>query len=61
MARAGYDPREAITLWEAMAAIDAEAEEEDISFLSTHPANDERIEQFKALMPSAMDAYQQHR
>jgi len=50
MARAGYDPREAAKIWEAL---DEERKAGDESappiFFSTHPPTDERIETLKAL------------
>ncbi|MBK1665079.1 peptidase M48 [Rhodospirillum rubrum] len=54
MARAGYDPREAITLWQSMAAQGGERPPE---FLSTHPSEGSRIENLQRLMPRALDLY----
>jgi predicted Zn-dependent protease len=54
MARAGYDPREAIKLWENMAAAGGGAPPE---FLSTHPSNNTRIQDLNAAMPKAMALY----
>jgi predicted Zn-dependent protease len=51
-AEAGYDPREAIELWRRMdAAAGGGAPPE---FLSTHPANETRIERLERLMPEAV-------
>ena len=50
-AEAGYDPREAISLWERMGAAGGEPPE----FLSTHPSSDTRIRQLEALMPLALE------
>lgn len=50
MARAGYDPAEAVTLWEAMAARGGLHQAE---FLSTHPVNATRIQQLKQFLPVA--------
>ena len=50
-ADAGYDPREAIALWERMSAQGGEPPE----FLSTHPSNQTRIRELEALMPLAME------
>lgn len=55
MAEAGYDPREAIAFWQAMAQDGGEGPPE---FLSTHPAPGDRIEQLQDLMPEALEAYQ---
>jgi predicted Zn-dependent protease len=41
MAKAGFDPRESIPLWQRM---DASSEKAPAEFLSTHPANETRIE-----------------
>ena len=41
MARAGFDPRESVPLWQRM---DAGAEKRPAAFLSTHPASETRIE-----------------
>lgn len=54
-AKAGYDPRAAISLWQRMAAQHNGAPPE---FLSTHPANSTRIRKLNALMPQAMQVYQ---
>ena len=54
-AMAGYDPREAVPLWERMAALsNGQAPPE---FASTHPATATRIEQIKELLPTAMKYY----
>jgi predicted Zn-dependent protease len=47
MAIAGYDPDEASLLWERMKA--NSGGEAPPEFLSTHPSNDSRIENLKAL------------
>lgn len=48
MARAGYDPKAAVTLWEKMAAA---SENSPPEFMSTHPANSTRISGLKANIP----------
>ena len=66
-ARAGYDPRAAITFWEKMMAQKQAAEkasggEDKISALfSTHPADQKRIADLKALMPSVLPIYEQNK
>ena len=52
---AGYDPNEAVEFWKRMAAMSGG--NEPMEFLSTHPANDTRVEDLKALMPDAMKYY----
>ena len=42
MARAGFDPRESVPLWQRM---DAGTKNKPAEFLSTHPASETRIEQ----------------
>lgn len=51
---AGYDPREAIHIWERMAAASDGAPPE---FLSTHPAHETRIADLTKWMPEAMELY----
>lgn len=53
MARAGYDPREAVELWSNM----RQAGSRQPVFLSTHPGIDDRIGQLNRLMPEALNAY----
>lgn len=55
MAKAGYDPRASVTLWENFAKLGGSRQPE---FLSTHPAPTSRIQNLKALMPEAMAIYQ---
>ncbi|WP_447971662.1 M48 family metallopeptidase [Nitrospira sp. M1] len=54
-ADAGYDPREAINIWQRMAQASQGAPSE---FLSTHPAHETRIADLKKWMPEAMALYQ---
>jgi metalloendopeptidase OMA1, mitochondrial len=54
MARAGYDPRQAIALWQNM---ERAAGEGPVEFLSTHPSPGSRIERLQALMPKALAEY----
>lgn len=55
MARAGYDPREAVAFWSRMDALGSSSTPE---FLSTHPSHGTRIEQIESLLPEAMAIYQ---
>jgi predicted Zn-dependent protease len=54
LAMAGYDPNEAITFWERMAANSQGA---PIEFMSTHPSDANRITKLKEFMPEAMKYY----
>ena len=64
-ARAGYDPRAAITFWQKMMAqkqAKAGAGEGALgAMMSTHPADEKRIADLKALMPQVVPIYEQHR
>jgi predicted Zn-dependent protease len=55
-ADAGYDPREAVRIWERMAAASGGGAQPE--FLSTHPANETRIANLNGWMPEAMALYQ---
>lgn len=48
MARAGYDPRESVAVWERMTEMYGD---NPLPFLSTHPNNRKRIERLKEAMP----------
>jgi metalloendopeptidase OMA1, mitochondrial len=58
MAMAGYDPRAAIEVWQNFERLDSARPPE---FLSTHPSPPNRIERLQALMPQALEIYQQRR
>ena len=55
-AKAGYDPRAAVTLWQKMADVGGKGPPE---FLSTHPAPANREKTLAALVPRMMPYYQQ--
>ncbi len=55
-ARAGYDPRAAVTLWEKMGK---QAGRSVPQFLSTHPSSDTRIRELTRLVPQMMPYYRQ--
>lgn len=59
MARAGFDPQAAVTLWQNMAAASGEGSMPE--FLSTHPSHDVRIEDLQARMPAALAVYREAR
>lgn len=54
-AMAGYNPQEAIPLWERMKAAGGSSRPPEI--LSTHPAEDTRIQKLREMMPEAMQYY----
>jgi len=54
MAKAGYDPHEAVRFWEAM---NEKGGSRPPTFLSTHPAPETRIEKIKSYIPEAMRYY----
>jgi predicted Zn-dependent protease len=54
MARAGYDPREAIAFWERMQAGTGGGPPE---FLSTHPSHETRIERLERKLPEALEIW----
>jgi predicted Zn-dependent protease len=58
MARAGFDPRQAVALWHNMAKAGGEQPPE---FLSTHPSHENRIEDLKKRMASDLKRYRQAR
>jgi predicted Zn-dependent protease len=53
-ARAGYDPRAALSLWRKMAAA---AKGQPPQFLSTHPGHAQRIAEIERNLPRVMDLY----
>lgn len=56
MAKAGFDPRESVALWQNMSRAGGEAPPE---FLSTHPSNESRINQLREAIPKVLPLYQQ--
>jgi predicted Zn-dependent protease len=55
-ARAGYDPRAAIKLWQKMSSL-AGGQGQPPQFLSTHPAHATRIDTIGAALPKVMPLY----
>ena len=58
-ARAGYDPRAAIALWQKMAKLSSGGAPPQI--LSTHPSNDTRIKDLEVFSQRVMPLYEQAR
>ena len=58
MAKAGYDPRQAIPFWERMRA---KGEARPPELLSTHPAPESRIENLRKYIPEALPYYKKSR
>ncbi|WP_019141410.1 M48 family metallopeptidase [Noviherbaspirillum massiliense] len=55
-ARAGYDPRAAVTLWQKMGQLSGS---EPLKFLSTHPSNEDRLRDLTAYSQRVAPLYQQ--
>lgn len=55
LARAGYDPKAAVTLWQKMAAANKSAPP---AFLSTHPSSSQRINELNSKIAVVMPLYQ---
>ncbi|MDR0997232.1 MAG: M48 family metallopeptidase [Zoogloeaceae bacterium] len=51
-ARAGYDPRAGISLWNKMGG------NSSLDFLSTHPSDSNRIQHIESLLPNVMPLYE---
>jgi predicted Zn-dependent protease len=54
-ARAGYDPRAGITLWQKMTSASQGGKPPE--FLSSHPADASRVAQIRELLPTVMPLY----
>lgn len=54
MAKAGYDPRNAISFWKRM---NEKAKSRPVEFLSTHPVPERRMEDIRKAMPEALEYY----
>ncbi|MGE5468788.1 MAG: M48 family metalloprotease, partial [Ignavibacteria bacterium] len=56
MARAGYDPRAGVSVWQKM--MQADRGSRPPAFLSSHPTDESRIEAVEALLPTVMPLYE---
>jgi Zn-dependent protease with chaperone function len=54
-ARAGYDPKSALTLWRKMEALGGS---QPTAFLSDHPSNPDRMSQIERNIPNVMGLYE---
>jgi predicted Zn-dependent protease len=61
MARAGYNPEKAITLWERSEEVFGSADSSVGAFFSTHPASGDRIDELREFLPLAMKEYRPKR
>ena len=57
MAKAGYDPNEAIKFWQRMAAATGGSQGGLSDFLSTHPSDEKRIKDLQEHLPEALQYY----
>ena len=55
-ARAGYDPRAAVKLWQKMSGL-SQGQGQPPQFLSTHPAHATRIDTIRAALPKVLPLY----
>lgn len=56
MARAGYNPEAAVSLWQKMAALGASG-----GMFSTHPSSEARQKELKKFIPTLMPLYEQNK
>lgn len=62
MAKAGYDPREAVGFWQRMQAASGGGGGGALEkYFSTHPSNERRIQQIESLLPEVIPVYEESR
>ena len=61
MARAGYDPRQAVEFWRRFATFNNKEGGPQIQFLSTHPVDATRIKRLEVELPQALAEYEKSR
>jgi predicted Zn-dependent protease len=57
MARAGYDPRQAVAFWQRFADFEKQQGGNTPAFLRTHPTDAKRIQQLQVWLPEALAQY----
>jgi predicted Zn-dependent protease len=57
MAKAGYDPNEALKFWQRMSAASGGSQGGLSDFLSTHPSDEKRIKDLQKHLPEALQYY----
>jgi predicted Zn-dependent protease len=60
-ARAGYDPRAAVSLWQKMGQASGGGGEPSFKFLSTHPSREDRLRDLTVYSQRVMPLYEQAR
>jgi len=58
MARAGFDPRQAVAFWKRFGDYSRQQGGRPPEFLSTHPVDQRRISQLESILPEALEEYQ---
>jgi len=58
MAKAGYDPHDAVAFWQVMEKLSEQYQ--SVDFLSTHPSSASRLQSMRDQLPSVMTLYQAH-
>ncbi len=58
MAKAGYDPEEAIRFWQRFSQVKGDNKEDPAEWASTHPADKTRIQGLKTYLPRAKYKYE---
>jgi len=61
MARAGYDPEAAVAFWQRFAEVNRRSGGDTPWFLRTHPLDETRIQDIRALMPQAKAQFRPQR
>jgi predicted Zn-dependent protease len=56
MAKAGYNPEEAVKFWKTMLEVN-KGKERPPEWLSTHPITKKRISELEELLPEALEIY----